>query len=285
MPRWISYPVLVPAVAPYVGPGDIVSGATAWWGLRAYSLATAGTKAINIRASGDNATTDINTLANGNLDVATVSSFLTTHGGSAFIAKKYDQTGNGNDQAQATAANQPALILSAIGSLPMMQTTAANSMSMSSSSFTVTDSPLTISTVINFTNLGAQQSFVDRSGTPIQVGASRAGAADTVFMYAGGLVPTATVTGGAFHALQWRFDNAGATSSVYVDGTNTAMALGNAQGASVSQVDIGAYVPSASQYTSAYYGEVGIWSGTAFTTAGGGQCSQMNSNQRNYWGF
>ena len=55
----------------YVGPGDIVSGATAWYGLRAYSAAIAATgtqKAINIRRASDNTTKDILIRKSGNLD-------------------------------------------------------------------------------------------------------------------------------------------------------------------------------------------------------------------------
>ena len=65
------------AFNPYVGPGDIVSGAIAWYGLRAYNLAyTTGTnKAINIRRASDNTTTDIVILTSGALDIATAATF------------------------------------------------------------------------------------------------------------------------------------------------------------------------------------------------------------------
>lgn len=66
--------------AAYVGPGDIVSGATAWYGLRGYSAAFAATgtgKAVNVRRASDNATMDIVILANGNLDITTANTFAT----------------------------------------------------------------------------------------------------------------------------------------------------------------------------------------------------------------
>ena len=67
--NWVPFGVY----NPYVGPGDIVSGATAWYGLRAYNLAyTTGTnKAINIRRASDNTTMDIVILTSGDLDTAT----------------------------------------------------------------------------------------------------------------------------------------------------------------------------------------------------------------------
>jgi hypothetical protein len=40
--------ICVSPAASYTGPGDVVSGAKAWYGLRAYSAATAGTKAIRL---------------------------------------------------------------------------------------------------------------------------------------------------------------------------------------------------------------------------------------------
>ena len=57
----------------YIGPGDVVSGATAWYGLRGYNaaFATGSKAAINVRRATDNTTSDINILANGNLDIAT----------------------------------------------------------------------------------------------------------------------------------------------------------------------------------------------------------------------
>jgi hypothetical protein len=59
----------------YTGPGDIVSGATAWYGLRAYNAAYMGQKAINIRCTSGahvNLTYDINVQPpSGQLDIGT----------------------------------------------------------------------------------------------------------------------------------------------------------------------------------------------------------------------
>lgn len=70
-----------PSASAYTGPGDIVSGATAFYGLRAYSAAVAATgtqKAVNVRRASDNATQDILILTNGNLDVASAATFAGT---------------------------------------------------------------------------------------------------------------------------------------------------------------------------------------------------------------
>jgi hypothetical protein len=61
----------------YTGPGDIVSGATAWYGLRAYNAAyaTGSNNAVNVRRASDNTTQNIVILSNGQLDIATATTF------------------------------------------------------------------------------------------------------------------------------------------------------------------------------------------------------------------
>jgi hypothetical protein len=120
--------------ATYVGPGDVVSGATFWWGLRAYSAAVAASgtqKAINVRNTGTNETCDVLIATSGGL-ASTVSSCsgassgtaLSTFCSSCAITEWYDQSGATNctgtacHVVQATAANQGTLTLSCLGSLP-----------------------------------------------------------------------------------------------------------------------------------------------------------------------
>lgn len=66
--------------ATYQGPGDIVSGATAWFGLRAYNAAyaTGLNKAVNVRRASDNTTQDINVTATGALNIASANTFAGT---------------------------------------------------------------------------------------------------------------------------------------------------------------------------------------------------------------
>jgi hypothetical protein len=69
------------AVAPtYTGPGDIVSSATAWYGLRAYNAAyaTGSNNAVNVRRASDNGTQNIVILSTGALDIATANTFAGT---------------------------------------------------------------------------------------------------------------------------------------------------------------------------------------------------------------
>lgn len=61
--------------------------------------------AIKVRRSSDSTTQDIGFDSNGDLDAAALATFVGSNSG--FIDTWYDQSGNGNDLSQATAANQP----------------------------------------------------------------------------------------------------------------------------------------------------------------------------------
>jgi hypothetical protein len=121
-------------------PGDIATY-TMWWGLRAYSAAVAATgtqKALDLRRVSDNATCTALIGTNGDLDLTvgtpcnsstqTVTAWIGAS--TATVSKIYDQT-NGNacsgascDLVQATAGNQPNLLLTGCGgsgTLPCLQ--------------------------------------------------------------------------------------------------------------------------------------------------------------------
>jgi hypothetical protein len=107
--------------AAYVGPGDVISGASMWFGLRGYSAAYAapGTNpAIKIIRASDSTNTTINILSNGNLDTTTAATFCNST--TCTVATWYDQTGHSCDATQATVANQPVLTFNAIGSFPAL---------------------------------------------------------------------------------------------------------------------------------------------------------------------
>jgi hypothetical protein len=64
----------------YKGPGDIVSGAVEWYGLRAYTKAYAVSlgKAIRVHRDSDDTETDINVSADGSLNIASANAFAGT---------------------------------------------------------------------------------------------------------------------------------------------------------------------------------------------------------------
>ena len=63
---------------------------------------------LNVRRSSDNAQQDIGFDAGGNLDQAALLAFVGA--GNGFVTIWYDQSGNGYNAVQATAANQPRIV-------------------------------------------------------------------------------------------------------------------------------------------------------------------------------
>ena len=105
--------------APYVGPGDVVSGAMVWYGLRGYNAAFSGNVAtLCDSATGStscaNATWSGSTLTLPNILAAPCNNSTNI----CVITKMFDQTGHGFDVTQATLANMPILVTSCLGSLP-----------------------------------------------------------------------------------------------------------------------------------------------------------------------
>jgi hypothetical protein len=149
---WASHAATyVPASSAYTGPGDVVSGAFAWYGLRGYTAAysTGSNPVLDIvDQAGANQLT-VNILATGRLDVASISAWVTANSVSTIKVKRmYDQTGNARHMNQATLANMPVLNLTGFGSLPAVVFTAANSHSLATSGFSGAQ-PLTASMVWN----------------------------------------------------------------------------------------------------------------------------------------
>jgi hypothetical protein len=106
----------------YVGPGDLVPGATAYYGLRAYDAAYArsGTgKAIEIRRAKDNALADIVILKSGQLDIDALHGFCAST--ACFVAEWYDQSGHGNDISQTLPSQQPEIVFDGFRKFPIVQ--------------------------------------------------------------------------------------------------------------------------------------------------------------------
>ena len=257
----------------YVGPGDVVAGADGWWGLRAYSAATEGNKAVNLRRSSDNATSDFNTLANGNLDVASIAAFMGA--GNVFIATLYDQTGNGNDLSQATTANQPQLVLGSLGSLPTMQT--SGSQTLGRLSTPATAQPLTIAAVATRSFTGIAGLFGGLAGPdPVVYFES---SANLVQLYAGGTAFDAACSDGAWHSIQGVFN--GASSIESINGTNTTGTTGTGALLNGPGDTLTFFGDGIGNNVTGNATEVGVWP-IGFTT---GQLSSMSANQRAYWGI
>lgn len=226
------------AATGFQGLGDAVSGAKTFWSCaRAYNAAyVAGgpAKACLLRDTATGTTTyTMNILATGIGDFAgaAASAACAT---SCVVQTMYDQIGNACagatncDITHATLSRNPVLNFSALGgrACPFF-----NNIRFLQTSATLTVAqPLTVSAVAeNITATGTSRTLIADGGVAIGYSASGSNP-NTVFVFAGGSVPQATATDGAFHALQFNLSNVAATSSVYVDGSANAISLGAAGG-------------------------------------------------------
>jgi uncharacterized membrane protein len=95
----------------FTGLLDTYTGAAAAYSLRKLRTAYTGS-AIEVRRDSDNATQDIG-FVNNELDTSTLATFCS--GTDGFVTTWYDQSGNGRNATQTTAANQPKIYDSVSG--------------------------------------------------------------------------------------------------------------------------------------------------------------------------
>jgi hypothetical protein len=257
---------------PYVGPNDVVAGASHWWGLRAASAAAIGSNCVRLRRISDNVEQDFVTLTDGSLDVASITTFKGAS--TVVVAKLYDQIGSvhlGNT----TVAHQPELILNAIGTLPVMRFVSATPNALdTSSTFTVTQ-PMTYSGYAKRTGNTSNYNSVawhNTAGGDIRFGMDAA--ANSAFCNCGNFIPGFALTDNAFHAYQFACN--GASSDFNLDGTANSINAGTYAGN--GSFAFGASVTG----TAVFEGdmtEVGVWP-SAFS---GASSTAMSSNQHTYW--
>lgn len=260
----------------YIGPGDIIGGASVWYGLRCYNAAKASaSQAIRIRRASDNTESDIGLTAACALDVATATTFCAAT--SCFVTKVYDQSGNGKDVSQATQANQPALLFNCQGSLPCLNPTGTN-MFLSGTLAAGVSQPVTLVNMVRRvngpTNGGDIFTFFSAGGLGIISGFRNV--ANTIISYdsTGNTIRTATASDAALHVNQHIFN--GASSAIKVDATKTTVSLG----AAAADTAIGLLSRAAGGVGfDGYWGESGMWP-ALFTT---GQLTSMCSNVHTYW--
>lgn len=274
------------AAAPYVGPGDIVSGATAWGSCaRVYQVSQASTATSLcdlVAVTGGAAVCTLRGSATGFVDLAASYCAGTTpaaacaaaSGGSCKVTKVYDQAGATGGWTQATLSTMPALTFSALNGLPGMTFASASNQFMVSGNITVAQ-PLTLIGVYKRTS-GTTLSAILANGGGANVNLGASSAVDTAFMNAGSAV-TAGATDNQFHALIGVFNNA--SSSLVVDGSATAGAAG-ATGFTAQGIRIGRHATSGNSMDGLIM-EVGAYA-IAFNAT---QYGNMNTNMHNTNGY
>ena len=267
----------------YVGPGDLVSGATGWWGLRAYNNAYAAAQkgaAILQRAS-DNTTQTINVTTTGDLNVAAAQTFCasTTCG----IEEWIDQTGSGHNQVQTTAADQAQLVFNCNNGSKVCAYYNGTSDAYTTTYSAATPQPFTLQAVYQKTNYqddigGAIISSYNESGGSSNLGEGNV--AETAQMYSSPnnqLIPADSYV---FISLTGVYN--GASSAAYQNGFSWAesglgtSSLGTTVGLGENPAGNGN-----NQYMIGYMDEVSLWP-MALTAA---QIGSVQTNQRLYWQF
>lgn len=288
--------------AAYSGPGDVVGSATAFYGLRAYSSAKRGTRAINLCDNTGANCADISTdLATGRLNnPGTLGANTCSSTNTCLIKTWYDQTGgtacggSACDLTQTTAANMPSLTWSCINGLPCAVFAASqfNTGTGTLASWTTG----TYAAVSNRTGAFTSAGIIITLGTTGgQTNLNFRQAASTMQMFQGTAAQTvANITDSNFHVFQAVFNGASsnlmcggtAGTSCSAAGTNNAISPGTAATGANSIICMGAGVSTgacavASTPLTGQVTEVGIWEGTVFS---GTQQTNMNANQYAFWG-
>lgn len=116
-----SYLTVDPAPA-YTGPLDLVPGALVAFSLRALSSAWRGQNVARLRRSSDDAVLDFAADAvTGDFPSAAAIAWRDAVGAAdAFVVTRYDQSGNGKDETQATVGLQPLWTPNAVGGKPVI---------------------------------------------------------------------------------------------------------------------------------------------------------------------
>ncbi len=194
----ISY---VSAGSGYVGPGDIVSGASAWYGVRGYNAAycTGSNPGMDVV---DTATglleTTINIKTDGSLDEATILGL----GYAVSVKKWYDQTGNGLHITQAALNDMPALTTDAIGgAIPVVSGNDGAAALSNTTGYGAISQPWSLSCVFRVPIHGSFQAIF--TGSDSATGLITNGNANEVSPFAGGTTSVAA-TDAAFHVLNFK---------------------------------------------------------------------------------
>jgi len=273
--------VSLPSLAPLL---DTYPNASIAYSFRKLRSAYAGS-AVRIRRSSDNTEQDIGFVGN-DFDAASASSFI--GGGSGFISKWYDQSGNGADLSQTTSTQQPDYSASTgIGTKPCLHYDLTNIDQLLTADDAVTINSTTascfsVANVHNSTNYGRLLFLTPHgSGSPTAVGGflvSQYGVGAAMLTQDNEGQNHSAITLDTAFTISVIYDGSNGNLRIYDSGlaqwTHTGV-IGNASGA---KFWTGAQTSVA--YITAYHGEAVLWASDQSSNRSG-----IDSNQRSYWGI
>lgn len=242
---------------------------------------------LRIRRSSDNAEQDIG-FAGANLDVAGATAFIA--GGSGFISKWYDQSGNARDAAQATAANQPQIVLTlaALNNRPAVLFGEASAFALATASISASifGSGGFSSSVIDYTTNPTQQDRLFQHGNGIDFAIST-GSKLTLNVAAttttGAFVDTTSLTQTA-HIVDMLYSSAALTNvpTIAVDGGTRTLTNTSPTGTILAEsgpITTGNF-PAVPRGFPGYMAENLFFA----TQPSAGQLAALRANQKAYWG-
>lgn len=292
----------------YQGPGDIVSGASGWWGLRAYNnaYAAAGSNAVMLYRTSDltyaivpvTATGDLLLTGTGTTPGTTTGTAGTGWGAQTFcqntmcnIETWYDQSGNGKNATQTTLGYQAQLLFNCIDGAKVCASFMPEASGGTPGGYSITLSanipqPLTLNAVYAKTDpsfascylIGSNQSgaFTNMSvfGTTEQI--------DVLSLDSGSSSDLQLSHSYVFQSLTGVFNNT-TSSPVYLNGISS---LWNPKGSGTAQplgtgVYFGGYAASGGGMFMGFMQEGAVWASALTAT----QAASLANNQRAYWGF
>jgi hypothetical protein len=178
---------------------------------------------------------------------------------------------------QATNANRPTFNTSLLGGKSGMVFNGSTNCLASGSSIPAGQAaPLTFSTVFNPTAGGAGNDLVSENNSGNEVYTHESGAANQADAFFGAVL-SATASDGSTHAMQTLIN--GASSAMYIDGTNTTGNAGAGGYNSSGVLGLGCFSPNIHLFVGNIF-EAGIWAADKSANN-----SSVNSNQHSYWGF
>ena len=234
---------------------------------------------LQVRRSSDNTTQDIGFTANGDLDTASLKTFVGSDSG--YVTIWYDQSGNGRNATQDTSSKQPAIVLSGVvqraNSQPAVvfdgvsQTMASNAFGLIGQSFSRNSVIKVISskTNVHFLNstLGSPNTSLYTDGTN----------ATKVGMYAGSNFPLTTyqtVSAGSTNIFTEQFN--GSNAVLYDNGTGTNVFNVGNQG--VNGIQIASYT-GVTGFSNIAVSEITLFNSLLSTT----DRQSLEANQNRYY--
>jgi hypothetical protein len=258
------------APAGYVGPGDITSGAIAFYSAgRAYNAAYATGQnpladLVDTATGVSTCTLNVGTNGFANLtatvcvgNTVSVTTFCTvTHPAGCSITKLYDQTGAGNHVVQATLANMPGLTFNAQNGLPCAAGTGTAAIRLVTAGNITQAAPFTETEVVERTGSFTTLQRIRTNGANTNA-LSFSASTNTISSALGGTPVTLTAADSAFHAL---LSVVSATAPLFaVDSSaNTSTSASGTTGLSSNEYIMGRNT-STQGLLSGFLCEAGIW--------------------------